>query len=335
MSDTYRQPPMNISEFVTKRNQEIALFTPGPASLTSANILGLRSAFGRGDNHYLHTESKVSTQIRKMSGQSHIVALQGSATLALEIACRNFLFGRVLVVSSGYYSSRLLSLVHLARAADPSEIREVHSVSWTDISDFSGNFDWVLACTTETSLGLHVSPRHLAVLAKHTQAKLLLDATASMGLEDGHSEGEVVCFSSCKGLFGLSGASFISYNSMPEREVSSYYLSMRTHVERGVTPPIHAICSLAEVLPQHQDFRYSVACNKAKFVSLFKHLLVYPPEQQPLLCTRTTRKIVSTNPTAVLYSPRMPIEGSVVCHLGEVHLAKESQAAILDQLVEV
>ena len=38
----------------------------------------------------------------------------------------------------------------------------------------------------------------------------MLDATASIGLEANHELSDVMAYSSCKGLFGLTGASFVS-----------------------------------------------------------------------------------------------------------------------------
>ena len=38
--------------------------------------------------------------------------------------------------------------------------------------------------------------------SKRLKSKLMLDATASVGLEDNHDLADVIGFSSCKGLFG-------------------------------------------------------------------------------------------------------------------------------------
>ena len=46
-----------------------------------------------------------------MTGHSKIARLQGSASLALEIMTLNFLYGKVLVVNTGYYSERMIRLV--------------------------------------------------------------------------------------------------------------------------------------------------------------------------------------------------------------------------------
>ena len=41
--------------------------------------------------------------------------MQGSATLALEIAILSFLYGKVFLVSTGFYSSRLQELLDVAK----------------------------------------------------------------------------------------------------------------------------------------------------------------------------------------------------------------------------
>ena len=49
-------------------------------------------------------------------------------------------------------------------------------------------------------------------LKKKCKSKLALDATASIGLEKNHELSDVAAFSSCKGLFGLTGGAFITFN---------------------------------------------------------------------------------------------------------------------------
>ena len=65
------------------------------------------------------------------------------------------------------------------------------------------------------------------------KAKLLLDATGSIGLEPDHNLADTIAFSSCKGLFGLTGASFICFNifihlifNMYERNGKLFYMFM-------------------------------------------------------------------------------------------------------------
>ena len=56
----------------------------------------------------------------------------------------------------------------------------------------------------ETSCGLKLSIDDLKKLSKKTNSKLAIDATASFGLEKNHKVADVISFSSCKGLLGLT-----------------------------------------------------------------------------------------------------------------------------------
>ena len=120
-----------------------------------------------------------------MTGHRQIARLQGSASLALEIMALNFLYGRVLVVSTGYYSDRLKWLADSAQRR-AGAVKEVAQVDWKSLETVAGHFDWVVACYTETSCGLKLPMESLSALAKRLGARLMLYATASIGLETGH-----------------------------------------------------------------------------------------------------------------------------------------------------
>lgn len=320
-----------IERFVELRNAEKKLFTAGPASLLPENITGLRPCFGRGDQDYADIETRVLETLKRMSGHQSIVRMQGSASLALEIMALNFLYGRVLVVSTGYYSDRLYWLANSSQRR-LGQVKEVAQTGWCEIDKVNGKFDWIFACYTETSCGLKVPVELLHSLAQRLQARLMLDATASIGLEPGHDQADVIGYSSCKGLFGLTGAGFIAYNAQPSVEVDSFYLSTRTHQEKLMTGPYHAICSLADVLPKHDEFKMAVVENKRVFLDRMKDFLTLPQSHQPFLCTHVNCEIKSRDPQAVLYKPRSNAGGSVVCHLGEAHLGRDAHAVILDTL---
>jgi aspartate aminotransferase-like enzyme len=320
-----------IGALVAARNDAKLLFTAGPASLLAENLSGLRPCFGRNDQDYADVETAVLDALRTMSGHARIARMQGSASLALEIMALNFLSGRVLVVDTGYYSERLhwLATSCLRRGG---EVRAVDRVDWTGLANVTGSYDWVWACPTETSCGLRLPIAELAAGARRLGARLMLDATASIGLEDGHELADVIAYSSCKGLFGLTGGSFIAFNDAPVHEVDSFYLNLASHLERRMTGPYHAIASLADVLPRHADFRAAVALNKARFLREMASHLSLPPDRQPLLCTHVTGRITSADPRAVLYAPRSSLGGSVVCHLGEAHLGRAARGDILNAL---
>jgi aspartate aminotransferase-like enzyme len=324
----------SLARFVDLRNDEKVLFTPGPASLLVENLIGLQPGFGREDTAYLDLETRVLEQLREMTHHETIVRLQGSATLALEIACANFLVGRVLVVSTGFYSERLHELVRSARQL-VGAVSAIETVPWQDLESAAGRFDWVVACSTETSMGIHVPLSRLRSLADRVGAQLMVDATGSIGLESGHELADAIAYSSCKGLFGLTGASFVAYNGSPAHEPPSFYLTIGTHLNRSVTGPLHTVCSLAQVLPRHADLREAVVTNKARFTEKFAKFLTVPKAHQPLLCTQVSVRLTSNDERAVLYAPRSPVTGSVVCHLGEVHLGRNANGKIIDSLVTV
>ena len=47
------------------------------------------------------------SSIQKITGLKKIVTFQGSGSLAIEIALQNFIYGKILIVNTGYYSDRL------------------------------------------------------------------------------------------------------------------------------------------------------------------------------------------------------------------------------------
>lgn len=321
----------SIHDHVAAQNARKVLFTAGPASLLEENLLGLRPCFGRGDLDYSQVEEAVLNALKTMTGHAQIARLQGSASLALEIASLNFLYGKVLVIDSGYYAQRLVSFAQMAQRT-AGQVSSVTVSGWQEITSISGQYDWVVACYTETSAGLLLPIVDLRALADRVGAKLMLDATASIGLEADHGLAEVIAYSSCKGLFGLTGASFIAFNTHPKHEVDSFYLNLETHLERRMTGPYHAIASLHEVLPKHADLREAVFINKAQMLKKIGTYLTHPVHYQPVLCTWVDAKVTSQDTRAVLYQPRGISRGSVVCHLGEAHLGSQARGAILDLL---
>ena len=104
----------------------------------------------------------------------------------------------------------------------------------------------------------------------------MLDATGSIGLEEGHNLSDVSTFSSCKGLFGLTGASFIAYNNDPKNSVKSFYMDINTHINKKLTGPYHTIGSLYHVLKNYNKFKNAVKKNKLKFLKDNYQSLIYP-----------------------------------------------------------
>ena len=236
---------------------------------------------------------------------------QGSATFALELASHTFLRGRVLIISTGYYSDRLQKLL-------PPGC-EISICRYDEISSLNEKFDWILCAYTETSTGFLLDINLVRAFADQWDAKLFVDATGSIGLENDHSVADVMAFSSCKGLFGLTGACFVAHKSgLLEYETGRFYFNLNTHRNKMVTGPYHAIASLFGVMDIHDTLRQRVVESK-KFVATKWGNLIPNKDNQPLLCTYLEGSVEANDESVVLYKPRSALKGSIVCHFGEIH----------------
>ena len=309
-----------LEEFVNKANNLKSLYTAGPSSLTTECLEYLQPCFGRGDVTYTDIENIVLTKLLALSGQEKIVRLQGSATLALEVALHNFCKGKILVIDTGYYSDRIFNILNLIKTNN-IYVSSVDQVNYKNMNSVEGDYDWIIACYTETSIGFKLEIELLASLAKNLNSKLFLDATASIGLEDNHDLADVCCFSSCKGLFALTGASFITYNSNIDinEPKNSHYLRLSTHANKGVTGPYHTILSLHGILKNYESLRTRVLKWQSMFTDYFFDHLIYSKKNQPILCTAINSDIKYLKPHPIIYTPRSVEVKSIICHIGQVH----------------
>lgn len=299
-----------VRAIIDKKNNKLML-TPGPAAILHENILPLGPLFGRGDKEYTDISSAVLSWVHQLSGQDEVVMAQGSATFALELASHTFLRGRVLIISTGYYSDRLQKLL-------PPGC-EISICRYDEISSLNEKFDWILCAYTETSTGFLLDINLVRAFADQWDAKLFVDATGSIGLENDHSVADVMAFSSCKGLFGLTGACFVAHKSgLLEYETGRFYFNLNTHRNKMVTGPYHAIASLFGVMDIHDTLRQRVVESK-KFVATKWGNLIPNKDNQPLLCTYLEGSVEANDESVVLYKPRSALKGSIVCHFGEIH----------------
>lgn len=317
-----------LTNFIEAKNSAKKLFTAGPASLSFENLAGIEPCFGRGDDDYNQIEDRVLSNLKIMSGHDHIARLQGSGSTGLEVMISNLAYGKILIIDSGYYAQRAQMMAEVACRAY-GQIKIVEAADWQDYKDVTGEYDWVIACSTETSIGLRLDIKELRAFADTVNARLMLDATASIGLEHDHELADAISYSSCKGLFGLTGAAFVAFNEMPNFEIPSFNLSIASHLGKKMTGPYHAICSLDAVLQNHDSFNAAVRICKDHFMNKFDANLYFPRKMQPLLCTRVKGTIIARDARAILYSPRtLEPNESVVCHLGEVHLGSNAKGTI-------
>ena len=292
-----------------QHNQKLML-TPGPAVVLHENLKYLKPIFGRGDDEYLVMANSVIDWIKNLSGQDEVVMSQGSATFSLELAAHSFVSGKILLISTGYYSDRLEKLL-------PSNCN-VSICKYENLSDINEKYDWVLCAYTETSIAFKVDLSMVKERADEFGAKLYVDATGSIGLEDNHHLADVMAFSSCKGLFGLTGGSFVAYKkNLNYKSTDNFYFNLETQINKMTTGPYHAIASLYGVMKNHDQIKKRVI--NSKNVVLKKWSKLVRKDNQPLLCTYIEGKVVPNDDNIVLYSPRSELNGSVICHFGEMH----------------
>lgn len=290
-------------------NQKLML-TPGPAVVLHENLKHLRPIFGRGDDEYTEIAQSVIAWIKKLSGQDEVVMSQGSATFSLELAAHSFVSGKILLISTGYYSDRLEKL--LPKGCN------VTICNYESLDDINENFDWVMCAYTETSIAFKVDLKRIREKTNKLGAKLYVDATGSIGLEDNHHLADVMAFSSCKGLFGLTGASFVAYKkSMNPKSTENFYFNLDTQINKMTTGPYHAIASLYGVMKNHDQIKQRVINSKNAVLKNWNKLV--RKDNQPLLCTYIEGKVIQNDDNIVLYNPRSELSGSVICHFGEMH----------------
>ena len=300
----------NAQRSVTQKNNHKLMLTPGPAVVLHENLQYLKPLFGRGDDEYTYISESVTNWIKGLSGQDEVVSMQGSATLALEMAAHTFVSGKILLVSTGYYSDRLEKLLPNGCKLTICKYEELDSIK--------GNFDWVLCAYTETSVAFKVDLESVKNKVKEFKAKLFVDATGSIGLEDNHQLADVMAFSSCKGLFGLTGASFVAFKSdLNPRDLNTFYFNLNTQTKKMTTGPYHAIASLYGIIKEHNIFKQRVVNSKNTILEKYQDIV--RENNQPLLCTYLEGEVVPNDDSIVLYSPRSKLSGSVICHFGEIH----------------
>ena len=324
----------SLKAFCDAKNERKRLLTPGPGALLVENLIGLEPCFGRGDPSFEAIKQEVIGFLAELTGKQTNVGLQGSASLALEMGIANFVSGRVLVVNAGYYSNRLLTLCQFWKA-NTSIIESIDEISLAQFLDGAvvEKYDWVVATSTETGLGLRLPIDDLRDLADKSDARLFLDATASIGLERGHHKADVLAYSSCKGLFGFTGAAFISTDIIDKNPINSFYLDFETHKSSGVTGPYHTICSLLAVSRNHEALRSRVLEHRNLFLKKYADALLYPIGLQPILCTRVNiPTTVFDSGKNVIYEPRGVGQqlGTTVCHLVDLDRQENMQGKTLN-----
>ena len=326
-----------LSAIVEKRNSLKPMFTPGPSNLSKDSLLDIRPAFGRDDQEYLQIESEVLENVRNLTGHDQIIRLQGSATTAIDVATSNFVLGEVLIIDSGYYSNRLIDIYE--RKLETLNHTNITIIKYEDINDELKNdreFDWIATTYTETADAFIADIHLLKEVTRKKSAKLFLDATASINLEDHHNLSDACAFSSCKGLSGLTGAGFITFNTNcinnKLKGILPWALDLETYSNKKTTGPYHAICSLFTISKKFDEIKQNVKDSKQYFLNNYADRIIRPMEDQPNLSTMLRAKEISFT-KGIPYSPRTAEKGSfVICHLGDAFSTKKEIGNIYNNI---
>lgn len=327
-----------MASLVMLANSKKCLLTPGPSNLHTENLSGIRPVFTRGDSEFNSIQTEVLEKIRRRAGQDSIVCMQGSATTAIEVATTNFLRGKVLAVASGYYSDRIMLM--LKRKAERLQLTDLIAITYDEFMEqrqsLSG-FDWIVAVSTETADAFLCDLKELKNVADRMQSRLMIDATGSINLEDDHELADVCMFSSCKGLGGLTGAGFITYNKVLLDHLNTnpkeFILDLNTYIDKKTTGPAHALLSMHLIADSFAQLGQRVRDSKEIFAEKFKERLVRT-SNQPALCTKFKANKVTVPEGTVLYQPRSIESGAhVICHLFDQFPANRSVGEFYDSIV--
>ena len=149
----------------------------------------------------------------------------------------------------------------------------------------------------------------------------MLDATGSINLEADHDLADVNMFSSCKGLGGLTGAGFITFNKELLLSLNTskkeFILDLETYLEKKTTSPAHTLLSLDSISSRFAAMGARVAEGKRLFLERYRDKL-FRQGNQPNLCTKVQHADLRYPAHMVPYEPRTVTPGcQVVCHLFE------------------
>jgi len=276
-------------------------FCPGPGAILDDWFILQREFFGRGDREYDHIKKGTISWLKKVSGQDEIIPISGSGTTAAIVAMNTFLFKKVLVIRTGYYSDRWFNYL--------KKIKKFKSIKYINYEDFlklkNPKYDWIIFVYVETASCKKYDIKKVFEKKYKFGSKLLVDATASIGLEKNHNLADAVFFSSCKGLFGPTGLGFVGYKKNCKLIKSNdFWFNYETHKKSLYTLGYNCMAALYAISKNHKKYkqkiiyankfmeRFSLFNNnkaligialnkKLKKGKLKKNTLIYIPRRDP------------------------------------------------------
>ncbi len=299
-------------------------FCPGPGAVISEWFKNQKEFFGRGDKEYNVLKAKTFKWLKKKSGQDEIIAVPGAATTAGIIALNTFIKRDVIVINTGYYSQRWYDYLKKNK-----NIKNLKYISYNDFlsSKLISGYKWIIFVYVETASCTLYDIKKVKEKCKKNKSKLLLDATASIGLEKNHNLADVLFFSSCKGLFGPTGLGFIGYKKkLTLKSSNDFLLDYKTHKESKYTLGYNCIASLYSISKKHGYY-----LKKLKFARNYLEKYFHSNRNNPLIgCglkyeIKNKKKVKNT----IFYIPRKYPGYDVVFFLGLIKLSNLSIKSVI------
>ena len=291
-------------------------FCPGPGAIIPEWSEGQTEFFGRGDNYYSNVKKRTFDWIKKISKQDKIIPIAGSGTTAAILSFHTFLKGKICIVKTGYYSDRWYSYLKKTKLA-----KNLKYLSLNNLDNYKKKFDWIILVYVETASCKKFDIKKAFSIKKKTKCKLMVDATASIGLENYHNLADVIFFSSCKGLFGPTGLGFVSYKKYIKKIKSKdFWYDHETHEKSKYTLGYNCIAALERISKKHSMYkkRLMFAKNFMKKYTLNKN---YCPNIGIGLNKKINKKKVKKN--ILLYIPRKNPGYDTIFFLGMIKFNKE------------
>ncbi len=300
---------------------------PGPGASIPEWKNSQKEFFGRGDDEYKKIKKRTINWLSKISSKDTIVPIPGAATTAAYISFQNFLSKKILIINTGYYSQRWIKLINQLFPK-----RDIFICDYDKIHLFNKKVDWIVFVYVETSECKIFDIKKVNKLKKKLKAKILLDATASIGLEKYHHFSDVIFFSSCKGLLGPTGLGFVGYNkSIKIYKKTNFFTNINTHKNSFYTLGYNCISALDKISKKHSNY-----LKKIKFAR--KILLPNAiNKDNPIIGLDIKNKVIKKRrfKNVVFYQPRDNKANQLVFFLGFVKFSNLEIKKLIKKLFRI
>jgi aspartate aminotransferase-like enzyme len=192
---------------------------PIPQKVAAANSIVI--------NHLGETMNRVIEQVKDMgryvfqTSSSHVMGVSGPGSAAMEMAVANLVLpgSRVLCITNGYFSQRMVEIARRVRA-EPTVLEVPHNegadVAMVEQALQQGQFDAITLVQGETSNTVcNKNLAQISRLAKRYGCLVIVDAVctlSTMPLEMDHWQVDAIITGGQKGLSSIPGVSLLAFS---------------------------------------------------------------------------------------------------------------------------